>query len=558
MSKIVVLNSGGFDSVVLLHYIKFENPNSEITSLHFKYGARNQKQQLESVDNVCERLDIRNVCIDIPPISWTSRDFYGESNSYESQYLEYRNLIFLSYAISYAESIGANSVYLATLKGLHYPDTSDTFFKGINSFTKPLSNIEVITPFSTCEKIDLIYYANKYSVNCGEFFSCDTPDSLGNPCGKCADCEDIKFINNVLTLDHPHKVLVRNGYDYTDPDFIKVSREQKVKEIRLLLNNSCQLKCRHCFYGFEDTKLPVLSNEELYKIVQEADKLGLENVHFSGKEPLYDDSIVWFAKKMFEDKLNITFDIVTNGINIPKYAHDLKKYGLKKFYLSVDDVLNANGIRSVKGVTDKALKVCCDENIDVEIFIDLHSNNCDKVLDIVSYLSDTYSCVSRFYIRTIRNIGNAKDMKLLSISELEQAFVGILNSAVKYPDKKFEMNIGIEYEAVIYNGEDNMFVEPLETQDFMFTTLVLPNFNMILEDRCYRYEFQITITPDGFALGCGSEVSCDNYDKISVGNVRDHSLEELIQIGKDTVTGVCNENYCGNDCKKCSFLYQTT
>lgn len=556
MSKIVVLNSGGFDSITLLRSVVAEHEKDEVHSLHFNYGERNQKQQLECVNKVCERLNIPNICIELPPISWTSRDFYKESNNYGSQYLEYRNLIFLSYALSYAESIGAEKIYLATLKGLHYPDTSEVFFEGLNHFSKPLSNIEVVAPFSQYEKIDLVYYANKYGVGLDEFFSCDTPNSEGEPCGECADCKDIEVLNKILTIDHPHKALVMNGFNYTDPEFIRLSREQKVREVRLLINNDCQLKCSHCFYGFEDTKSPILSNEELYEVVLEAEELGIENIHFSGKEPLYDDSIVWFAKKMFEDNLNITFDIVTNGVNIPKYAQDLKRYGLKKFYLSVDDVLDSNGIRSVHGVTDRALRVCCAENIEVEIFIDLHENNYNKVYDIVSYLSDTYPCVSSFYIRTIRNIGSAKDMDLLPVKYLEQTFLDIVKSAKTYTDKEFNMNIGIEYEHSIYRGgEDNIFIDVLDTQDLMFTTLILPNFHMVLEDRCYRYEFQITITPDGYALGCGSEVSCENYDETSVGNIRDYSLKELIERGKDIVTGTCNKNYCNNGCKKCSFLY---
>ena len=38
MSKIVVLNSGGFDSVVLAHHIGHLNPEAEIHNLFFDYG----------------------------------------------------------------------------------------------------------------------------------------------------------------------------------------------------------------------------------------------------------------------------------------------------------------------------------------------------------------------------------------------------------------------------------------------------------------------------------------------------------------------------------------
>lgn len=553
MSKIVVLNSGGFDSIALINYLHFILGEDEIYSLHFLYGANNEKQQLECVNKVCEKVGAVNKVIQLPRIDWTAKDFYTENtNEYYKQYLEYRNLIFLSYALSYAEAVGADKIYLATLKSHGYTDTCDKFFDGINSFSIPLTNIEVVRPFSQFEKSDLIYFVNKCRVEVGDYFSCDTPKD-GKPCGECADCQDLAHIEKVLEIDHPHKVLVRNGYDYNDPVFIDLLANQKVTEVRLLINNLCQLKCKHCFYGFEDTKAPVLSKEKLYDVILQAEKLGVSNVHFSGKEPMFNDDILWYAHKIKEDNLSITFDIVTNGITIPKYAKELKECGLKKFYLSVDDVCNTNGVRSVQGVTDKALSVCSNLGIDVEIFIDLHSNNYNKIKDIVSYLVNEYGCVKSFYIRTIRNIGSASDMPLLSKSALEEVYHQVLEVSDIYKNIAFTLSLGIEYESVLFDGNDSEIIRMLDIVDNLFVSNITDNFSLYLEDCCGRYSNQVTVTPDGYLLGCASEVSSENYDSLSIGNIREHSLEFLIRKGKNEITRTCNTKMCG-DCKKCSFL----
>ena len=133
VEKIVVLNSGGFDSIVLMNCIYKTQPDAEIHSIHFHYGARNEKQQQACVDKVCEKCSAKNVVINLPKFDWTSSDFYGDSYDYKSQYLEYRNLVFLSYAISYAESIGAKKIYLAILKDGNYSDTNPAFIKAVNS-----------------------------------------------------------------------------------------------------------------------------------------------------------------------------------------------------------------------------------------------------------------------------------------------------------------------------------------------------------------------------------------------------------------------------------------
>lgn len=198
MSKTVVLNSGGFDSVVLMKYLHTIQEEPEIHSLHFLYGANNEKQQLECVNKVCEEIGAVNKVITLPKIDWTQSQFFKEGEYKDSsQYLEYRNLIFLSYAISYAEAIGADLICVAFINNTQYADTSVEFLRNLNAISNT-SGIFIDAPFIFDSKTRLGHIAKYLGIKRDDYFSCDKPTSNGKPCGVCPDCLALKDIEGKL------------------------------------------------------------------------------------------------------------------------------------------------------------------------------------------------------------------------------------------------------------------------------------------------------------------------------------------------------------------------
>lgn len=546
--NIVVLNSGGFDSVVLMNCLYFQSQTQsegvQIHSLHFHYGARNEAQQQRCVDKVCEKVGAVNKVIDLPKFDWTSSQFYEEGYAYNTQYLEYRNLIFLAYALSYAESVGAKKIYLAILGNGNYADTNNVFLKGMNSFSVKNSGIEIITPFDKCLKTDLITYAIQSGMKTDDYFSCDNPTEDGEPCGYCLDCEDLKEINKTLTIDHPMKAFYQGKYDFSNGLFKKLLSEQPIQEVRALINNDCQLKCEHCFYGFDQMTGEPLTKEEYYKVLKEfVLNYGVKNIHFSGKEPLFNADILWYADRIKKDKLPCTFNLVTNGINLPKYAKQLKNLGIEKIFLSVDDVLDTNGVRSVKGVTEKALDSCNEAGVKVEVFIDLHQNNYNKIKDIITALESRFG-VDSYYIRTIRTIGNAEDFDILSGEELNIAWCQLKEVAKATPKKDFAFSVSIEY---LDQLEGTELDDDILTCEEMYTDHFADNLMVRAEEYCSRYSGTYTLTPDGYVLGCASEVACPNYADISVGNVKELPLDEIVKRGIEEAYH-CNDHFLDHEC----------
>lgn len=193
MKKTVVLNSGGFDSTVLLKYLK-DDYKAELYSLYFHYGQLNDEIAAEFATKNAEKYCVSHTEITIPKIAWTKSAYYGNTyESFDERYLEARNLIFASYAVSFAQSIGADSIAMALIKdGVNmYPDTSRRFAKKLDRLCREFG-ISFKTPFIDIYKDALFNSAAAFKVDPDSFLSCDVPVN-GKPCGVCPDC---KAINN--------------------------------------------------------------------------------------------------------------------------------------------------------------------------------------------------------------------------------------------------------------------------------------------------------------------------------------------------------------------------
>lgn len=494
--KVVVLNSGGFDSIVLLHYVYCNlEYDKEVVSLHFNYGEANKEEQNRVVKKVCEKLGIKSVNISIPKLMWTQNKFYDvKENEPTTKYLEYRNLIFLSYAVSLAESIGAKKIYLATLKSHYYKDTSISFLNGLNEAIKE-SGIEIVAPFCEKEKIDLIGYVVDYDIQYNDFFTCDTPVN-GIPCGKCNDCLAVKEIMEIAKIDHYHKAFVKSGYDYSDPLFRKLLVETPVEKMKVYLNNTLLLK------------------ERILNCILKANKVGIKEFCFLVKNTEV-KNLNWFIYRMKVNNLKATVEVILNGSEID------------------EDVL----------------QLCGEKNIPVSIVVDVSSLNLATVEDMVESLLLKYSFIKSFYFRFL-----GVSSKRLTTKQLEEVFFRVKNCAEKYTDKFFQYDISIQYENEV--NESSILSEEIYQNDWYFNSLILDNFSFSAPNYCKRYAEKVVLTPEGYLLGCESELTCEEYSKISVGNCLNQPLKELIEKGKE-IAKTCNDCYlkCGNERKICSFLY---
>ena len=204
MNKILCLNSGGFDSVVMLHYIRENFPDAEIDTLFFRWG-----QPSSSIEEECAMKSSLKV-LNKPPIIMTvpSSEIWGNVNmTQEDQYVPMRNFVFISMVVAYAEKNDYDTIGLGLIDNEtgdnSYFDCTEEFINGLNK-TLENKNIKLYTPFINMTKDSLFPIARRNHVKKTDFHSCNTPviDENGTkPCGTCSNCKLIDHIYDVYIND---------------------------------------------------------------------------------------------------------------------------------------------------------------------------------------------------------------------------------------------------------------------------------------------------------------------------------------------------------------------
>ncbi len=209
MKKGVILVSGGADSATVLSIM--QQQNYEIYALSFNYMQRHAieiskiKEFIKDY-NVKEH-KIANIDLSVfGGSALTDKNInmpnYDSANDIDDEipvsYVPARNTIFLSYALGYAEIIGARDIFLGVhmSDGPNYPDCRPEY---INAYEK-LANLatkqgvegkdkfNIVAPLIDLKKHEIIALGLKNNVDYSKTISCYDPSEDGASCGKCLAC----------------------------------------------------------------------------------------------------------------------------------------------------------------------------------------------------------------------------------------------------------------------------------------------------------------------------------------------------------------------------------
>lgn len=198
--KVVVLVSGGMDSVTALNHAKAQG--YEIAAgLSFDYGSKHNHKELPMAKWHCDQLGIdhRIVNLDFMDELFESDllksggdipEGHYEAENMKQTVVPFRNGIMLSIAAGYAESIGAEALVIAAHSGDHaiYPDCREDFMRpmaeAITAGT--YEKIEVLRPFIQMRKEDIAKRGSELNVDFRQTWSCYKGGELH--CGKCGTC----------------------------------------------------------------------------------------------------------------------------------------------------------------------------------------------------------------------------------------------------------------------------------------------------------------------------------------------------------------------------------
>lgn len=199
--RIVVIVSGGMDSVTLLHDL-YKNEEYEVVgTLTFNYGQKHKKE-IEYAKKNCKKfkLDWHEVNLknlqNLLASSLTSNievpeGHYADENM-KSTVVPSRNLIMLSIASGYAISKGAQYIAYGAHGGDHtiYPDCRPEFIDKLNEVTKVANfePVEILAPYTNITKVEILEKGLKLGVNYKDTWTCYKGKLLA--CGKCGSCQE--------------------------------------------------------------------------------------------------------------------------------------------------------------------------------------------------------------------------------------------------------------------------------------------------------------------------------------------------------------------------------
>ena len=197
--KVVVLCSGGMDSVTALHWARAHH--TVVATVSFDYGAKHNHRELPFAAEHADRLGVRH---EIVKLDFVNRLFasdllttggeipegHYEADNMKQTVVPFRNAVMLSIATGFAESAGAEALVIAAHGGDHaiYPDCRESFMRAMGDAMRlgTYASIALLRPFITYTKGRIVAEGAKLGVNFARTWSCYKGAAVH--CGKCGTC----------------------------------------------------------------------------------------------------------------------------------------------------------------------------------------------------------------------------------------------------------------------------------------------------------------------------------------------------------------------------------
>lgn len=210
MPNAVLLLSGGLDSTTLLAIARRDG--FDVHAMTFRYGQRHATE-IEAARRVARSFDVRDhviVDIDLRTFGGSAltsdaldvpkdRDVGAASHGIPITYVPARNTIFLSFALAWAEVLGAGDIFIGVnaLDYSGYPDCRPEYIAAYERMANLATRggventnpIRIRTPLIDLTKAQIIERGLALGVDYAITQSCYDPDEHGAACGHCDACQ---------------------------------------------------------------------------------------------------------------------------------------------------------------------------------------------------------------------------------------------------------------------------------------------------------------------------------------------------------------------------------
>jgi len=204
-SRAVVLLSGGMDSCVCAALAARDH---QAAAVHVSYGQRTEERERRSFESICDRLQIRDRLvvrnealraiggsaltdekIAVPETHGAGGKNHG--HGIPVTYVPFRNAHFLAVAVSWAEVLGAEKVYIGAVEpdSSGYPDCRPEYYRAFNEVVKAGTkegSIRVVTPLIAMHKAEIVTLGLELGAPFDLTWSCYQCEDRA--CGVCDSC----------------------------------------------------------------------------------------------------------------------------------------------------------------------------------------------------------------------------------------------------------------------------------------------------------------------------------------------------------------------------------
>lgn len=205
--KAISLLSGGMDSLVSTAIAAAKH--SDLAVLHLNYGQRTEAKELDCFNQIADHYKIQKNMRKIIDASFLHEiggssltdlkiavPHYSENDSENStgipnSYVPFRNTHIISMAVSWAEVIGAEKIYIGAVEedSPGYPDCRPDYYQAMNDLIRLGTrdgSIQVATPLIHMSKKDIILKARELGAPLELSWSCY--QNSHEACGTCDSC----------------------------------------------------------------------------------------------------------------------------------------------------------------------------------------------------------------------------------------------------------------------------------------------------------------------------------------------------------------------------------
>jgi 7-cyano-7-deazaguanine synthase len=192
--------SGGMDSCVCAALAARDH---DVAAVHVSYGQRTESREQRAFAAICDRLGIANRLIvrndalrAIGGSALTDKTIAVPESHTVGQdvpvtYVPFRNAHFLSVAVSWAEVLGADKIYIGAVEqdSSGYPDCRPEYYQAFNAVIKAGTKegrIEIVTPLIAMRKAEIVKLGLELAAPLDLTWSCYSREDRG--CGVCDSC----------------------------------------------------------------------------------------------------------------------------------------------------------------------------------------------------------------------------------------------------------------------------------------------------------------------------------------------------------------------------------